>query len=389
MSEKSFVFDYGKADRIVREHTGVYLYGNGVHLRNTFDRLNALSIPVLGILDRDETLWGKSWEGVSFYSPEYVRDADTPIIICTRGSFDEIYDELTKRGFSCVLPFYFYQEKREQMEKNYRSLSAREKEIRAHKKDLDQTDAIVIGSIDVVVTERCSLRCRDCANLMQYYAAPCDEDEKVQLDALDRIMDAVDYVHDLRILGGEPFMNALSYQNTAMVTVYTNGTIIPVGENLSCLKNPKVFVRISDYGDISRNLRGLQATFEKHGISYETMECRRWKKCDTLQYRERTEDALCAVFDDCCTNRLYTLKNGRLYGCPFAANAAALGATRESQADEIRTDTDRDTLRSAIQRLADSHYYDACRYCGGRPLNVTDIPAAIQADSPIAYERIR
>ena len=392
----TFSFDYEKADMIISEKLSVYLYGMGVHLRNTFDKLKELEIPILGIVDKNEEFWGHDWEGITIYPPQKLEDKNTPIIICTRGSFDEIYYELNSRDFSCILPFYFYQDKRQQMSQNYQSLSDRENAIRMKLKSLEEKDAVILNSIDFIVTERCSLRCRDCSNLMQYYNNPVDEDIHLQFDALSSIMDAVDYVYGIRILGGEPFMNtnvhryieyALSFDNAAMVTIYTNGTIIPQNENLSCLVNPRVFVRISDYGITSKNLGKLQNLFEENNIHYETMECRRWKKCDEIKPRERTESELRKVFDLCCVKKLFTLKNGVLYGCPFAANAAALKATRRNVDDEICTNTPRNELRKLLRRLQNAKWYDACKYCGGRPLNVTDIPAAIQADAPLPYTR--
>ena len=36
--------------------------------------------------------------------------------------------------------------------------------------DLD--DKLNLKTIDIQVTERCSLKCKDCSNLMQYYERP-------------------------------------------------------------------------------------------------------------------------------------------------------------------------------------------------------------------------
>lgn len=396
MTRAAFSFDFNKADEIIKTKEAVYLYGMGVHLRSTYDKLKELGVPMLGIIDRDENIWGQLWEDLIVIAPNDIDDRETPIVICARGSFGEIYDELVKRGFASIFPFFFYQEKRKELSENYRALSECENNIQICLSKVDERKSIVLNSIDIVVTERCSLRCRDCSNLMQYYVSPKDEETIVQFGALDVIMEAVDYVKELRILGGEPFMNtevyryierALSYDNAAMVSVYTNGTIVPQEKNLSCLEDPRVFVRISDYGKISKNLGRVQKKFEEHSIRYETTECFRWKKCDIVKLRERTDDEIGEIFDNCCAKRLYTLKNGILYGCPFAANAAALHATKRNSMDEIHTDVPIKEIKKALRYLVDCKWYDACRYCGGRPLNVTDIPAAIQTNKPLPYEK--
>ncbi len=43
--------------------------------------------------------------------------------------------------------------------------------ITRHKRYFDP-DVLFLPSVDVVITERCSLRCRDCSNLMSYYRPP-------------------------------------------------------------------------------------------------------------------------------------------------------------------------------------------------------------------------
>lgn len=54
-------------------------------------------------------------------------------------------------------------------------------------KSLEEKDAVILNSIDFIVTERCSLRCRDCSNLMQYYKNPVDEDMQLQFEALGTV----------------------------------------------------------------------------------------------------------------------------------------------------------------------------------------------------------
>ena len=36
----------------------------------------------------------------------------------------------------------------------------------------ERSSPLVIRSVDVVITEKCTLKCKDCANLMQYYQNP-------------------------------------------------------------------------------------------------------------------------------------------------------------------------------------------------------------------------
>ena len=41
---------------------------------------------------------------------------------------------------------------------------------------------------------------------MQFYAKPVDEDYNQLVKSLDKFMETVDYVYEIRLIGGEPFM---------------------------------------------------------------------------------------------------------------------------------------------------------------------------------------
>ena len=45
-----------------------------------------------------------------------------------------------------------------------------------------------LNSLDLVLTEKCTLKCVDCSNLMQYYAKPIDEDFEILTNSLKKFM---------------------------------------------------------------------------------------------------------------------------------------------------------------------------------------------------------
>ena len=100
-----------------------------------------------------------------------------------------------------------------------------------------QRNEVRVNSIDVVLTQRCTLKCTDCSNLMQYYSKPAQIDTSVILKSLQALKSCFDYVHEFRIIGGEPLLNKefgkiIDYIsknfNYGYIVVYTNGTIIPL-----------------------------------------------------------------------------------------------------------------------------------------------------------------
>lgn len=65
-----------------------------------------------------------------------------------------------------------------------------------------------VKQLELALTTRCSLRCRDCMNLMQYYEMPADVPLKKNKWAIDSFLRCVDAVCDFFVLGGEPFLYA-------------------------------------------------------------------------------------------------------------------------------------------------------------------------------------
>lgn len=61
---------------------------------------------------------------------------------------------------------------------------------------------IYLHNLDFVTTEKCSLRCKDCSNLIPYYKKPINIDMDESLEALDRFFDAIDFLSEIRVLGG-------------------------------------------------------------------------------------------------------------------------------------------------------------------------------------------
>ena len=114
-----------------------------------------------------------------------------------------------------------------------------------------------VKHLDLVLTEKCSLKCKDCSNLMQYYAKPIDEDYDNLIKGLDKFMNSVDFVNEIRFIGGEPLLykkigdvmkKVLTYKNFKKIYVYTNGTIVFKNNKMEIFQDERVLFRISNYG---------------------------------------------------------------------------------------------------------------------------------------------
>ena len=260
-----------------------------------------------------------------------------------------------------------------------------------------------LRSVDLIITERCSLRCRDCANLMQYYPRPHDVDLALLLRSIDALTTVVDEVMELRIIGGDAFMNkrwprvvahATANPRIRRVVVYTNGAIVPTAAQAALLADPKVLVLVTDYGSLSRNIGRLQAYCLDHGIAHRCLHVDTWLDCAALEHHGRDAAGNADVFATCCAKNMLSLSDGRLFRCPFAANADRLQAIPDNTGDFVdilshldageSVATIRDRIMAYVRRREP---LATCDYCNGRPLAGREVPPAVQVAAPLPYAR--
>ena len=233
-----------------------------------------------------------------------------------------------------------------------------------------------LRSLDVVITTKCSMNCESCANLMQFYKFAKNTDDEI-LKSVKIISENVDHISEYRIIGGEPMMNkkwaeiingVLDQDPNRTVYVYTNATICPTDEQLETFHGKNVHFYITDYGKLSRNIDRVVEALDKHGIGYYRRPAGNWVDCSTIRKHNRTAPRLKQIFQECCAKQLYTLLNGKLYTCPFIANAANLNAILDNSADYVDLSSDSDKIKSKIKRLVKKQsFFPACDFCDGRP----------------------
>ncbi len=264
-------------------------------------------------------------------------------------------------------------------------------------------DKLFLRSIDLIITERCSLKCKDCSNLMQYYEKPKDCDTDMLLKSIDAFCAVIDEVMDFRVIGGDAFMNKEWYKIVKRVTnepkvkrvvLYTNGTLIPNEKYVPYLINSKVLVIITDYGVLSRQLEALKQLLEKNKIAYYVLKITDWLDCATVTPHNRGDERNRQLYKICCAKNMATLSDGKLFRCPYAANAARLSAVPDYKSDYIdifQETPDAAGILATKNRIRDfilhKDFLQTCDYCNGRPLSGTEIPPAIQTNKPVGYHK--
>ena len=270
---------------------------------------------------------------------------------------------------------------------------------------LKEKNKFVVKHIDVMITERCSMKCKDCSNLMQFYhkGQAQNGNTEIILRSIERLMKNLDGIGEFRVIGGEPFMNKeihkivnklATYKQVDKIVVYTNATIIPKGDNLECLKHKNVFLEITNYGPkLSKNHDNITKLFDENGITYMSERVKLWDDIGKLEYRKRKNSEVQEVFNNCCANDLFTLMDGILYKCPVSANGTKLKAVPfDPKYDGIHILHDDISDTQLKEKLIDfytnSKFVTACHYCKGRGFGFGEIEAAIQTKEPLEYVKV-
>lgn len=237
---------------------------------------------------------------------------------------------------------------------------------------------VVIPRLEIAITSRCSLKCRNCVSLMQFYDKPCDVDTDLNILSLRKILNSVDQVNQLKILGGEPFMHkdlykiineASNHSSVKKIMVVTNGTIVPKGEDLlHSLSNDKVVVRISYYGEVSRNVEAIKEVCTDNNIECSAkFERELWQFPGNPYKRNKNTKDLKRQYSRCSASLCNSLLGGKLHHCSRSSNGMNMGVIPDEPEDyfDIMQDISRSEVRKEIIHFTynDKGYITACDYC--------------------------
>lgn len=250
-------------------------------------------------------------------------------------------------------------------------------------------DHLYLYHVELPVTQRCNLRCKNCVFMMPYFEHPVDFEVGNTLQYMRKLLECVDSIQIFRILGGEPFLykelqpivtEALSNKKIRTVEIVTNGTIVPTKELLDTLRNPKLKIQISDYGKLSRNRDQIKEMCDREGINcvIRGSDEKNWFDAGDLHFRGRNKKELKKQFKRCgeiCRN----LHDGKFYYCPRAAFGTKLGIPDvESDYVDFRKETSIKELREKIYQLNQRRFILACNYCNEGTDDYVPIPVAEQ-----------
>ncbi len=382
---KSFTAD------CLKENQKIIIYGAGRYGELALRGLQHLGLQPSYFADR--TLAGTEYMGVKVISPnELGKFQEDVVLIASLNYFyemlsivqvsgNEYYDifELIKLEYDeSVLSEYALDEKKN--EKKYLNII-----------ENAGTKGIVLSHCEIVLTECCTLKCKDCANLMQYYQHP----EKIDADEIIRdfrkFLDTIDLLLELRLLGGEPFIYKdinrvieafLNHEKIKRITIYTNSTVVPSEKMMECLKNDKIAVHMSDYGTASSKVEELKKAFEERGIQYYIHKYDKWYDLGGLEKRDYSNGIEKALYKNCLMAKCYTFYRGKFYLCPRAAHGERLGAFQNNPNEVADFTKDGLVIQEKMEELKrileNTESILACSYCDGCSSRSKEVDAAVQ-----------
>lgn len=390
---------------IFKKANTLIIFGAGAVGEQILDICIANDIPVSCFCDNHEKKRDTTLQGIPILSLEDVKAKyETPTFILS--PLNEIHQkniglQLEAAGFYSYYSVKAFFDSMSVAESMHVLQNSQLHRLQMRTYETVSSDITYIESIDLIITEKCSLNCRDCSSLMPYYENPMHCNQSDLLTYVDRIDAVFDIVGELRILGGEPLLNrnwidlvlyAQTKSTIECIKIYTNATICPTAEQLKELDRDKVAFFVSNYPNLSKQLEPICQLLEKEGLSYVRNDMDEWIQCSKIQDYQRNPKQLSQVYAGCLAKICRTVSNGKLYNCPFLANADRLHALPNSHIEFVDLLDETKTI-SALQQEIKHYIYGlphllACNYCSSRNLESTEvIPVAVQTKSNLPYKK--
>lgn len=249
-----------------------------------------------------------------------------------------------------------------------------------------------VDRLYLYVTSNCTLRCRDCSAMIPYVSSPENYPADEILKDFNSVLNEIGYTRNVNFYGGEPFLHPdlgkmidrLREDNRFdRLTIITNGTLLPSHELLNAIKSePRLHIRISHYGYLSKKADELVALFTRSGISHEVTNYEYWDSPTKIGNFNVSANELSIRFMQCVSSEL-TILNGKAYFCAPAATLCNMRVFPESPTNyvDLRDNQNLNSeLRDYIERAYSGAYIDACKYCSGMHCSHFEdkVPVAVQ-----------
>lgn len=245
--------------------------------------------------------------------------------------------------------------------------------VSKYTEEIKRSKKMVIPRLVVIITDKCSLKCKECSQLIPEFTAREDIKAEDCIKDLEKLFSMIDECIVLEFIGGEPLLHPelnqmlLWAQNNPkihMVEITTNGTIVPNEDILSTFQHEKMLMQISCYGKINKEkVNILTKQLKEKRINFKLLEMNQWYSYGDSSKRNRSKFELKYSYWYCNDNRVCrTLYKGKLFVCGRAAALYGIGKLHDDTSYiEIRN---RETMSiDELYHFYTRDYAEACDYC--------------------------
>ena len=230
----------------------------------------------------------------------------------------------------------------------------------------------VINGIDCIATTYCNLKCRDCSNGIQYQIQK-HISTATQINSLYRITELAP-ICNCNIQGGEALMyphlpetimQIARNPKIAIITLATNGTILPTDFCMGIMKKSGVLLRVSNYGELSKRMNVIKQKANDNNVPCDIYErARVWSIYGEFYSRNRKAEVNKMIAQKCFfgTNDLMLYDN-KLFCCCRTLYAFAMGVDDtliNNNVVDLREEKELDRIREIVDGKM---LYEVCDYC--------------------------
>jgi hypothetical protein len=231
--------------------------------------------------------------------------------------------------------------------------------------------------VEMPITTRCNLQCRDCSNLIPFFNHPADFDLDMLIRDIDDFLSHVDRVHRFIIMGGETFLyrdldKLISYmiskRKIDLIHIFTNASIIPDHNIMPLLKNRKMLISISSFPvEAFSEKPHFIAAMKENNVNY-MLEEKLWSNLGGFNPTvDVSVEAMKKRFANCYSRGCHNISNGEYHVCPRSVHGQVLGQFKPDDSDKviIRGRNDHHAVKKELLALRQKDYIQACSKCTG------------------------
>lgn len=372
--------------------------------------LKQKGLSVQAFCDIAKDKWGTTFCGSPVISPEQLKsEYPNAVVLISTVFLEDISERLIKEGFSrfydCAWLFMkidfdgydFWMEPRYAI-RNVEQYLAVIYEL--------ETDGTQVDQVFLNITTKCTLRCKNCSMFIPYVRTPCNYPSQDIMKDLNSVLEAVGHIRIVNFYGGEPLLHPdlaamirklHDESRVDRISIITNATILPSEELVEALKNEsRCLIRISDYGDISKNLHRLEEIFKTNHIRYEVANYTYWDRPSKIAKVSETDEELRTKFKECTACNVVFILNRKLTICSTGSAICNQGVFPPSEDNYVDLSSDisqqelSDNIIQFFARRKTGDFLDACRYCSGNHCVQFEnkVPVAEQTDQLLSFEKL-